>query len=108
MFTQPSLQSQQGRPPSRSLRHRIASGAIAASVLAATGLVGAIIAAPAEAAPTTGPAGTSEFRGVNWADPRDNYAADEVVPSGLSTKDDYASRPQGAAPYGRSSRAPSW
>jgi hypothetical protein len=32
---------------------------------------------------------TSEFRGVNWADPRDNYAADEVVPSGLSTADDY-------------------
>jgi hypothetical protein len=26
---------------------------------------------------------------VNWADPRDNYADDEVVPSGLSTDDDY-------------------
>src|SRR3954447_2757768 len=35
------------------------------------------------------PANTSAFRGVNWADPRDNYAADEVVPSGLSTQDDY-------------------
>lgn len=34
--------------------------------------------------------GTSEFRGVNWADPRDNYASDAVVPSGLSTEDDYA------------------
>jgi Ricin-type beta-trefoil lectin domain/Cellulase (glycosyl hydrolase family 5) len=44
---------------------------------------------PAFAAPSTGPAGTSEFRGVNWADPRDNYADDEVVPSGLSTADDY-------------------
>jgi hypothetical protein len=44
---------------------------------------------PALAAPSTGPAGTSEFRGVNWADPRDNYADDEVVPSGLSTTDDY-------------------
>jgi Ricin-type beta-trefoil lectin domain/Cellulase (glycosyl hydrolase family 5) len=44
---------------------------------------------PALAAPTTGPTGTSEFRGVNWADPRDNYADDEVVPSGLSTADDY-------------------
>ncbi len=44
---------------------------------------------PALAAPSTGPAGTSEFRGVNWADPRDNYADDEVVPSGLSTADDY-------------------
>jgi hypothetical protein len=45
---------------------------------------------PALAAPSTGPAGTSEFRGVNWADPRDNYADDEVVPSGLSTADDYS------------------
>lgn len=44
---------------------------------------------PALAAPSTGPTGTSEFRGVNWADPRDNYADDEVVPSGLSTADDY-------------------
>jgi hypothetical protein len=44
---------------------------------------------PALAAPSTGPSGTSEFRGVNWADPRDNYADDEVVPSGLSTADDY-------------------
>src|SRR5579884_1009156 len=33
---------------------------------------------------------TSQFRGVNWADPRDNYANDAVVPSGLSTADSYA------------------
>jgi hypothetical protein len=26
---------------------------------------------------------------VNWADPRDNYASDAVVPSGLSVTDDY-------------------
>jgi hypothetical protein len=32
----------------------------------------------------------SQFRGVNWADPRDNYANDAVVPSGLSTSDSYA------------------
>ncbi|GAA1979922.1 ricin-type beta-trefoil lectin domain protein [Microbacterium pumilum] len=44
---------------------------------------------PAVAAPSNGPGGTSEFRGVNWADPRDNYADDEVVPAGLSTADDY-------------------
>ena len=89
MFTQPSLQSQRGRRLRR-VRHRIASGAIAASVLAAGVLVAVSLSLPAEAAPTTGPTGTSEFRGVNWADPRDNYAADEVVPSGLSTADDYA------------------
>ncbi|WP_130491901.1 ricin-type beta-trefoil lectin domain protein [Motilibacter rhizosphaerae] len=34
-------------------------------------------------------AGTNDFRGVNWADPRDNYASDAVVPSGLSTADSY-------------------
>ncbi len=44
---------------------------------------------PALAGPSHGPKSTSEFRGVNWADPRDNYADDEVVPSGLSTEDDY-------------------
>jgi hypothetical protein len=59
-------------------------------VLAAAVLVTATAAVPAAAAPTTGPAGTSEFRGVNWADPRDNYAADAVVPSGLNSADDYA------------------
>ena len=53
-------------------------------------LVAAAAPLPSTASPTVGPAGTREFRGVNWADPRDNYAADEVVPSGLSTADDYA------------------
>jgi len=32
---------------------------------------------------------TRDFRGVNWADPRDNYAADAVVPSGLAVTDSY-------------------
>jgi hypothetical protein len=31
----------------------------------------------------------SSFHGVNWADPRDNYASDAVVPSGLNVTDDY-------------------
>ena len=42
---------------------------------------------------TAGPsahAATNQFRGVNWADPRDNYANDPVVPSGLLTSDSYA------------------
>lgn len=33
---------------------------------------------------------TTQFKGVNWADPRDNFADDEVVLSGLSTSDTYA------------------
>jgi len=36
------------------------------------------------------PATTQDFRGVNWADPRDNYASDAVVPSGLAVTDTYA------------------
>src|SRR5437016_7539423 len=39
---------------------------------------------------STAYAATNQFRGVNWADPRDNYANDAVVPSGLSTSDTYA------------------
>ncbi|WP_425954022.1 ricin-type beta-trefoil lectin domain protein [Xylanimonas sp. McL0601] len=63
------------------------SAAAAALVLAVTG----VTTAPAGAAPVEGPPGqdTHQYRGVNWADPRDNYAADAVVPSGLSTADDY-------------------
>src|SRR6266704_2188430 len=34
--------------------------------------------------------GTSQFKGVNWADPRDNYASGPVVPTGLSTSDSYS------------------
>jgi Cellulase (glycosyl hydrolase family 5) len=41
-------------------------------------------------APVASAEDTSGFRGVNWADPRDNYAADAVVPSGLSISDSYA------------------
>jgi hypothetical protein len=33
---------------------------------------------------------TSGFRGLNWADPRDNYATDNLVLSGLSAGDDQA------------------
>jgi len=49
-----------------------------------------IVATAGAATPARASADTSEFRGVNWADPRDNYAADEVVPSGLSAQDTYA------------------
>ncbi len=35
-------------------------------------------------------AATNQFRGVNWADPRDNYANDPLVLSGLRKGDSYA------------------
>jgi hypothetical protein len=57
-------------------------GALTSLLLAGAGT--AYAAPPCPAAPAT-----SDFRGVNWADPRDNYATDAVVPSGLSTADDY-------------------
>ncbi len=69
------------------MRAAIRTGALAAVGLLAAAAV--VAAGPAVGAPSVGPAGTSEFRGVNWADPRDNYADDEVVPSGLSTEDGY-------------------
>lgn len=59
-----------------------------AALLAAVVLATGAVAVPAAAA--SAPPNTSDFRGVNWADPRDNYASDEVVPSGLSVDDDYA------------------
>ena len=66
------------------------------AVVAAAAVLLCLAPTPAFAASDVVPASkplsdTSEFRGVNWADPRDNYADDEVVPSGLSTLDDYAS-----------------
>ena len=64
-------------------------------VRAITAGVGAVVlllgtAAVANAGGRGEPEGrTSDFRGVNWADPRDNYAADAVVPSGLAVTDSY-------------------
>ena len=66
----------------------VAAPATAATATATTASVSsasdvsAVSADPQAAAP-------SSFHGVNWADPRDNYASDAVVPSGLSVTDDY-------------------
>jgi hypothetical protein len=35
-------------------------------------------------------AATTQFRGVNWADPNDNFITRPNVPVGLSTSDSYA------------------
>jgi hypothetical protein len=64
-------------------RRTAALAAVLVAVLVAAASVGVVVpSAPAAAA-------TNQFRGVNWADPRDNYADDPVVPSGLSTSDSY-------------------
>ncbi|MGW6641377.1 glycoside hydrolase family 5 protein [Streptomyces iakyrus] len=63
------------------------------ALLACVTAFGGALASPAAASPAHRPATpppVSDFKGVNWADPRDNYADDAVVPSGLSTSDGYA------------------
>ena len=54
-----------------------------ASVLLAAGLVTGT-SAQAQAS-------TSQFRGVNWADQRDNFVNGVLYPSGLSASDTYSS-----------------
>lgn len=81
---------------------RRAAGAIrraAVALSAAICVTATLLAAPISAealpgrAPATATAGAldpSQFHGVNWADPRDNFADDQVVPSGLLVTDDAA------------------
>ena len=73
------------------LQRNTRNGMVALAVAGALALTAAGVASPALAnqpQPSKGP-GTSEFKGVNWADPRDNYASDAVVPTGLSSSDSY-------------------
>jgi endoglucanase len=57
-----------------------------ALALAATAVTAfAVVSAPVPAA-----AATNDFRGVNWADQRDNFVNDTLVLGGLSTSDSYA------------------
>ncbi|MEV5613236.1 cellulase family glycosylhydrolase [Streptomyces sp. NPDC052225] len=75
--------------PARSSRVRAAR--IPAGLAAAA--LTLLCATTASAAPApTGQVGkdTSQFKGVNWADPRDNFADDELRLSGLSTTDSYS------------------
>lgn len=55
------------------------------SALVVTVLAGSLLAVPAAAE-----AATNSFRGVNWADARDNYVDGWVIPSGLTSSDSYA------------------
>jgi len=66
-------------------RRRAALSAIACLLISAVAVV-----VESGTATTAAQAATNQFKGVNWADPRDNYADDPVVPSGLSTSDSYA------------------
>ncbi|MBK8802622.1 MAG: carbohydrate-binding protein [Fibrobacteres bacterium] len=57
------------------------AGRSTATVMAAMILLGSAIASPA----------TNQFRGVNWADQRDNFQSGVIYISGLSSTDTYAS-----------------
>jgi hypothetical protein len=68
----------------RTRRRRTGQAALMALVLLLSGLAApAFTARPAFAA-------TSQFHGVNWADPDDNFITRPNVPVGLSTSDSYA------------------
>ncbi|KOV74020.1 cellulase [Streptomyces sp. NRRL WC-3618] len=78
--------------------HRLRAALVALAIAATSGT--AVAASPASAstpAPAPAPAfahgapgkDTTQFKGVNWADPRDNFADDLLQLSGLSTHDSY-------------------
>ena len=78
-----------GTRPSPRLRAALVALAIAATsgTAVAASPASASASAPAHGAPSKD---TTQFKGVNWADPRDNFADDELQLSGLSTSDTYA------------------
>ncbi|GGR89513.1 cellulase [Streptomyces humidus] len=72
-------------PARASLSPHVRSALVAVALAAVSGA--SLAAAPASAAaPATD---TTQFRGVNWADPRDNFADDYLQLSGLKTTDSY-------------------
>ncbi|WP_435138063.1 ricin-type beta-trefoil lectin domain protein [Actinacidiphila sp. bgisy144] len=64
------------------------TAALATVALMAAGLLAG--GGTAHAASATAAASTSQFHGVNWADPDDNFITGPNVPVGLSTSDSYA------------------
>ncbi len=65
------------------LRHAAGAG------LATLALLLGCLSAAAAAAPPAG-AATSQFHGVNWADPNDNFITGPNIPVGLSQSDSYS------------------
>ena len=83
------------------VRRRVTLLGLTALLTAVCTLAGGISVAQSASASTAAPATVttssnagaldpSQFHGVNWADPRDNYVNGPVIPSGLSTGDNYA------------------
>ncbi len=74
----------------RARRRGLVSAMIAAACVLSTT---AAMAVPASAQPAKSPhseaLNAAQFKGVNWADPNDNFVNGPVVPTGLSTADSY-------------------
>ncbi|RKN43778.1 cellulase family glycosylhydrolase [Streptomyces hoynatensis] len=83
-----------GPSPRRPARPRHVRRALAATLTALLALPLAALptasAAGREPAARPAPLAATDFRGVNWAMPGDNFEDGPVVPEGLSTSDDYA------------------
>jgi endoglucanase len=80
-----------GTRPSPRLRAALVALAIAATSGTAVAASPASASTPASAAAHGALSkDTTQFKGVNWADPRDNFADDLLQLSGLSTSDNYA------------------
>lgn len=67
----------------RFIARRKAISALCASVALAGSALFVVQAQPASAA-------TNQFKGVNWADTRDNYNSGWVIPDGLAASDNYS------------------
>lgn len=83
--------SSEHNPDRRSLATKIRI--LAAGALAATSLMAAtqVRAHAATTATFSASASTSQFKGVNWADQRDNFVNGVLYPSGLTASDTHAS-----------------
>lgn len=78
------------RPGRHHRRHLIPRPRVLLPTLAAAALTAATLVAGPLSPGANAATNTSQFKGVNWADPRDNFVNGPVVPSGLSTSDSYA------------------
>src|SRR5262249_52071378 len=83
----------QGNPPSIIEVVRMKPNGRRLGPLGPVGLVVALLAGLLglqAATATAAHADTSQFHGVNWADPNDNFVTGNITPVGLSNTDDYA------------------
>ena len=81
------LHAQKGEPMGNPIANTRGKPATMTRLLAVFALAAGILAA----GPNQAHASTSQFRGVNWADQRDNFVNGVLYPSGLGTSDTYSS-----------------